>query len=366
MWRGRPASKQGGGHAAGRLLLAAIVLTASLAGMRMLLLPARQTAGGFGAAALQPAQLSAADLSAGTPTHGHLVKRGPQTSLAALAEGRDLLDLSYLKEGNWAAERLVGSAQPFPSKWCAALYNDKYKLIFLKCPKTASTSLVDHFGDCKFDTRDTCLAFVRHDNVSEVQHVVSHWQDYFVFGFTRNILARAISMYRYLTHFMPKCQRVAWSEFCADPFVLGDVCRRAADAGTPCCKQSPEHQYVHVLPQAHCFTTASNESAVDWLGRVEHFEEDLAVLMQLLNSRPGVPQLQLPAQAIKTNSIVDQAPCQQRSRRRLLDAVTYTIAAGTFNPCDPADYFRGQHAQCYGDVLRFFSEDLAFLHTQQP
>ena len=85
-------------------------------------------------------------------------------------------------------------------------------------------------------------------------------QDYFVFGFTRNILARAISMYRYLTHFMPKCQRVAWSEFCADPFVLGDVCRRAADAGTPCCKQSPEHQYVHVLPQAHCFTTASNES----------------------------------------------------------------------------------------------------------
>lgn len=142
MWRGRPASKQGGGHAAGRLLLAAIVLTASLAGMRMLLLPARQAAGGFGAAALQPSQLSAADLSAGTPKHGHLVKRGPQTSLAALAEGRDLLDLSYLKEGNWAAERLVGSAQPFPSKWCAALYNDKYKLIFLKCPKTASTSLV--------------------------------------------------------------------------------------------------------------------------------------------------------------------------------------------------------------------------------
>lgn len=216
-----------------------------------------------------------------------------------------------------------------------------------------------------------------------------------MFGFTRNILARAISMYRYLTHFMPKCQPVAWSEFCVDPFVLGDVCGRAADAGKTCCQQSPEHQYVHVLPQAHCFTTASNESvrprcsccaqvqnaaskldtllhccvlegseqlgscvlcaplqAVDWLGRVEHFEADLAVLMHLLNSRPGVPQLQLPAQAIKTNSIAEQAPCQRRSRRRLLDAVTYTITAGTFNPCDPADYFRWELAlQCTAWVL---------------
>lgn len=81
-----------------------------------------------------------------------------------------------------------------------------------------------------------------------------------MFGFSRNILARAISQYRYLTHFMPGCPLVPWSEFCADPFVLGDVCQRAAAAGNPCCRQSPEHQYVHVLPQAHCFTTAANES----------------------------------------------------------------------------------------------------------
>ncbi len=81
-----------------------------------------------------------------------------------------------------------------------------------------------------------------------------------MFGFTRNILARAISQYRYLTHFMHSCPLVPWGEFCADPFVLGDACHRAAAAGNSCCRQSPEHQYVHVLPQAHCFTTAANES----------------------------------------------------------------------------------------------------------
>lgn len=81
-----------------------------------------------------------------------------------------------------------------------------------------------------------------------------------MFGFSRNILARAISQYRYLTHYMHSCPLVPWGAFCSDPFVLGDACQRAAAAGNPCCRQTPEHQYVHVLPQAHCFTTANNES----------------------------------------------------------------------------------------------------------
>ncbi|KAI7845978.1 hypothetical protein COHA_000523 [Chlorella ohadii] len=358
MWRGRPAGKPQGLHAVGRLLLAVALLAASLATVRMLVLPAGQLTWGLGCAAPQPVQLqlSAVDLAAGTPTHGRLVKRGPQSSLEKLAQGGDMLELSYIPNGSWPTQRLAGSQPPFPSKWCAAMFNDKYKLIYLKCPKTASTSLVDHFGYCQFDPRDTCLDFVRYDNVSE---------DYFVFGFTRNVLARAISQYRYLTHFMPECRRVTWGEFCADPFALGDVCRQAELTGRTCCQQSSEHQYVHVLPQAHCFTTATNESAVDWLGRVEHFDQDLAALVQLLNSRPGVPQLQLPAQAPKTN-VEEPAGCTRHGRRHLLDPAAYTPLPGTFNPCDPADYFRGRHVHCYDDVLRYFSEDVNFLYTQQP
>lgn len=37
---------------------------------------------------------------------------------------------------------LAGGTPPFPSKWCAVMFNDKYKLIYLKCPKTAGNTLV--------------------------------------------------------------------------------------------------------------------------------------------------------------------------------------------------------------------------------
>lgn len=54
---------------------------------------------------------------------------------------------------------------------------------------------------------------------------------------------------------------------------------------------NPEHHYQHSSPQAHCLTTADGRLAVDWVGRVEAFEEDLGALVDLLNARPGVPRL---------------------------------------------------------------------------
>ncbi|KAI7840973.1 hypothetical protein COHA_005202 [Chlorella ohadii] len=306
-------------------------------------------------------------LEAGTPVHGRMRKRGPLPSLVELAAGRSAAELGY--RDAWAAQRLAGSKPPFPSKWCAIMFNDKYKLIFLKCPKTAGNTLVGYFGLCIKDQRDTCLAFLDANNATELQRLVDVWQDYFVFGFTRNILARAISQYRYLTHFMHSCRLVPWGEFCADPFVLGDACHRAAAAGNSCCRQSPEHQYVHVLPQAHCFTTANNESAVDWLGRVEHFEEDFRELLQLLNSRPGVLQLPPPANLSAVNKPAE-APCTPSGRQLLgepLDqgSAVWQLREGIFNPCDPLDHFRGVHAHCQADLARFFHEDFSFLHTTQ-
>lgn len=81
-----------------------------------------------------------------------------------------------------------------------------------------------------------------------------------MFSFFRNILARALSQYHYLSQFIDSWPLASWDEFCSDPFVLGDLVQQANAAGQRCCSQSAEHQYVHVLPQAHCFTTATNES----------------------------------------------------------------------------------------------------------
>lgn len=59
---------------------------------------------------------------------------------------------------------------------------------------------------------------------------------------------------------------------------------------------NPQHHYQHASPQAHCLTTAEGGLAVDWVGRVEAFDEDLAALVDLLNARPGAPQLLRPAE----------------------------------------------------------------------
>ena len=370
-------------------LLPAAMLALLFAGICLLVLPssrletpvrralmagAGQQAGAQRAASPLPPGL---DLTAGTPVHGRLAKRGPFQALAEMAAGRRSAELTYGPE--WAAQRLAGAHTPLPSKWCAVMFNDRYKVIYLKCPKTGGNTLVrlgaggqgerwagalgapaggaamgdmrrphsyshcllwrlhatalcdtlaspppaDPAGQPLWDVPAGAQGILpevpRHEEcnrspapgprvagagaqaaaampvaAAEQQHgalQALHMarpcqaagaclqrprcicssrlllprpsqppQDYFVFGFSRNILARAISQYRYLTHFMAACRLVSWGDFCRDPFVLGDVCKRGEPAGRPCCTQSPVHQYVHVLPQAHCFTTARNES----------------------------------------------------------------------------------------------------------
>ena len=318
-----------------------------------------------------PDQWMPVDLSAATALHGVLAKAGANPGLVALAAGHTAAELSFT--GNWPEARLAGGRPPPRTKWCAIMFNDKYRVIYLKCPKTAGNTLVSYFGLCQLDPRDTCLEFLDVYNATQVQHLHAAWPHYTVFGFSRNILARAISQYKYLTHFMAGCPGAAsWDAFCADPFHLGDACLRQAQLGNLCCTQSAEHQYVHVIPQAHCFTTADGRSALDWLGRVERFEEDFAELLGLLNARPGVPRLPPPADLAAVNfagspcepaqAAGQQAQQQQQQPRRALGpkldmgSKVWQLAPGTFNPCDPLDYFRGPHARCYADLLAFFRE----------
>lgn len=97
-------------------------------------------------------------------------------------------------------------------------------------------------------------------------------------GSTLCLPSPAISQYRYVLHYVEAGWPLpTWSQFCADPFVFGDMVLQAHAAGQRCCSHKAEHQYVHVLPQAHCFTTAANEpvspapggawrEAVGWAG----------------------------------------------------------------------------------------------------
>lgn len=52
------------------------------------------------------------------------------------------------------------------------------------------------------------------------------WDEYFVFGFSRNVLSRALSQYSYLTTFVKEeCTRLTWDQYCEDPYLVRPTCR---------------------------------------------------------------------------------------------------------------------------------------------
>lgn len=47
------------------------------------------------------------------------------------------------------------------------------------------------------------------------------WDEYFVFGFSRNVLSRALSQYSYLSTFVKEeCTRLTWDQYCEDPYLV--------------------------------------------------------------------------------------------------------------------------------------------------
>ena len=176
------AGKVAGQHSLARMLLAVLVLAATFAGLARHRPFDGQSAWGLNGAALHSAlplplptasggqqqqqqqqlrsrqaqqlepqqaeqpQQPPLDLEASSPVHGRLVKAGPQAALAAIASGSGPCELSYWDAcpgtQSWVQQRTAGTAPPFPSKWCATLYNDRLKIIYMKCTKTGGTALV--------------------------------------------------------------------------------------------------------------------------------------------------------------------------------------------------------------------------------
>ena len=288
-------------------------------------------------------RVGSVDDSDSIPFSGEIVKRGPLGILEMVASLYDV-QVEGIFPKAWQAERLNG-ATPKPPPFCPIMFNDKYKLIYLKSPKTAGSTIMSYFGNCAGNrATDRCFENFQIANSSQVQHLLDVWHDYYVFSFTRNVLLRAISQFQYLTSFMHGDCSVSWDEFCKDPYILGDVC-----ASKSCCIQSGVHQYLHVIPQTNCLLTTTQELAMDYLGRVEHFDDDFAALVNILNTRSNVPSL---PNALPDKKNYNESPCQ--ANRKLLYNVTNTAD----NPCDKMDFFRNSHAHCYTRITSFFAEDI--------
>jgi hypothetical protein len=89
---------------------------------------------------------------------------------------------------------------PFPG--CHVFVNHAYRFIYIRSPKSASTSIVDVLGECGNTRTAAHLApsCMKHswEGALSVEEIERVWKDYFVFGFVRNPWKRAYSLYKYL------------------------------------------------------------------------------------------------------------------------------------------------------------------------
>ncbi|PRW57183.1 hypothetical protein C2E21_3873 [Chlorella sorokiniana] len=238
--------------------------------------------------------------------HGPVKKHGPLAMLSLLGGGARREDLPFPPA--WQRQRLAGH-NPRPPPLCTILWNDSYRIIFLKCPKNAGNSVAHYFGArWQGSAAPTALHVLEPPwDPRLVDHLLRKWESYTVIAFVRHPLRRAHSQYAFLVPRMardPSCY-VSWDAFCQDPFLLGDKCA----AHPQCCKVfNIADQYFHLMPQASCLITESGQLAVDFVGRVEAFDQDFSALLAHLNAREGLPKA--PVRAAKVWNANQLGPCQ--------------------------------------------------------
>lgn len=113
----------------------------------------------------------------------------------------------------------VGRPPPlFP--YCRILVNHAYRTMYLKAPKTGSTSLLTLMGTCTGNaTTDKATCFQPLEVLENEADYETMYSNYFVFSVVRNPWARAVSSYRMLSRYMKHgCKDLVggWNKVCMD------------------------------------------------------------------------------------------------------------------------------------------------------
>lgn len=250
-------------------------------------------------------ELSLVNLTSPSSVHGWVKKSGPAAvetwhmsqDLPRRARWDEYLESRAL--GKIPMDHSYDAVPPHgPDPWgCRLYFNREYKLFFVRTAKTGSTTILESILPACVKAPDVphCLERVA-DTEMSVEEVSKLWIEYTAFTFTRNVWRRAISQYEYLVHFLRSnsssnermpCPRATWNDFCRDPLILGAICRKEPR----CCSKKWTHQDWHMRQQTSCFLTDqysgshSPEWAVDFIGRLEHFDDDVRELFDVVNSK---------------------------------------------------------------------------------
>ncbi|KAL4536786.1 hypothetical protein Ndes2526A_g06292 [Nannochloris sp. 'desiccata'] len=353
------------------------------------------------------------DLEASSAAHGWVFKAGP----AALRSWHSSEDIPRREAwDNFLEKRAAGdipltqaydSVPPHgPDPWgCRLYFNHAYAIMFVRTAKTGSTTIIESiFPPCNVSPDvPHCMHRVADTSMSAAE-VTKLWKKYTVFTFTRNVWSRGISQYQYLVHFIrdtPQCRHITWDEYCRDPLAIGEICRKNAE----CCTKKWTHQDWHMRQQTSCLLTEEGEWAVDFIGRLEHFDDDLVQLFDKINGKKlsTVPALKHtfkpPANfnpldckdsdsedstddiEIETDyeeelitstsgagsrSGSEKGHSRRRCRRRQLFGAFDTIDGNQLPDmtyCDKEKFYTGNHAACFDAMTSFFAKDVEMLHA---
>ena len=165
---------------------------------------------------------------------------------------------------------------------------------------------------------------------------------------------------------------------------LGDI----AGDSTVCCSRGAVHSYHHAAPQSYCLlagAASTQQLAVDWVGRVEAFEEDCAELLRELNARPGLPQLPPMPRLERANAA--SGACYESGGgssgghggdiQRFSEAALQSLRIRESNgmnspwlgklnvsyPCERQTFYDAPYQQCRGAVAAFYADDVRLLHS---
>lgn len=95
-----------------------------------------------------------------------------------------------------------------------------------------------------------------------------------VFSFVRNPWARAVSSWLHINkHGMKRTCQDSFAKFAEVPSAYGSKC-----LGSPtCCLRRFGWILEHIEPQSRCLFDANGQPVVDFIGRVEHIDQDMQV-----------------------------------------------------------------------------------------
>lgn len=172
------------------------------------------------------------------------------------------------------------------------IVNNSHRFLFIHVPKTAGTSVTrelsrfttfrdvevggTRYGEKIQDMYSSRFDLRKHSPATKIRAKAGPelWRGYFVFAFVRSPYARAYSLWKFLRKWKDGPHHAMAERYGFEDFIASDEVRAGA---------------IDIAkPQAHWLADAEGRvlDGVDFVGRVERFDEDFAFVLSTIARRP--------------------------------------------------------------------------------